>query len=135
MKHQNFGGAHNLRGKGPLTPKWGTRNFRVVRGLSAEERSSRIEECGEAAVPIQVGPSSAETDENPAAADADFGGHFDQQAAPRVGLAFAQWIGLTTAVEIAAPGGTLQRFDRHRLVINRTERWGLQGRRRCESTA
>src|SRR4029079_10136321 len=107
---RRFFGLIPRQGKRPPYPQVGVTNFRVVGTLRAGDLRGRSEERAEALVPIQVGPGGAEADENPAAADSDFGSHLDQQAAPCAGVAFAERIGLAAAVEIAAPVRTVQCF-------------------------
>lgn len=46
-------------------------------------------------------PTGRETHQDAAGTGEDFGGHFDQPAAPGAGLAFAQWVVLAAAVEKA----------------------------------
>ena len=126
MRGANFEGGHNSKGIRPPYPQAGMRNFRAVGWLSAGDGLRRCQESRESTIPIQVWPGSAEADENPPTANTHFGSHFDQQAAPGAGLAFAQRIGLTAAVEVAAPRATLESFGRHGLVVDVTGRCGLR---------
>ena len=92
--------------------------------------SWRAEEKAEAAIPIEIGPTGAEADQDAACADDNFGGYLDEQTAPRAWLAFAQRVGLAAVAKVAPACSTDQRLGREVTGGCRVQRRGAWGRRR-----